>query len=269
MRLTGEGGHLTALTRGRVRSLGRTDHTMGMRLARGWHWVIALLVASAIVLQVWIAVRVSATPPGHAVGTLVGTPMTNRVLRVLSFFTIQSNILSGVTSAQLAQNPARDGRVWRALRLSSLFGIAVTGIVYSTALATVHEPHGWQETATNDVFHYFVPIMMVLGWLLFGPRQRIEPRTIALAMLWPLAWVVYSLIYGAISKWYPYPFLDVITHGYGRVILNAVAVVAVLLVVTSLYWLGDRRLRATESGSEAPARPAGGADRPADQPTPS
>jgi uncharacterized membrane protein YfbV (UPF0208 family) len=37
----------------------------------------------------------------------------------------------------------------------------------------------------------------------------------------------------------------VTTHGYGRVIVNAVAVVAVLFVVTGLYWLGDRRLHST------------------------
>jgi hypothetical protein len=119
--------------------------------------------------------------------------------------------------------------------------------VYSTVLAKIHEPHGWQQTSTNNVFHYIVPIMMVLGWLAFGPRRRIEVRTITMAILWPVAWAIYILIYGAITKWYPYPFVDVTTHGYGRVVVNAVAVVAVLLVVTGLYWLGDRRLPATEA----------------------
>jgi hypothetical protein len=122
------------------------------------------------------------------------------VLRVLSFFTIQSNILSGVTSAQLARNPNRGGPIWCAVRLASLFGITVTGIVYATVLAKVHEPHGWQETSTNTVFHYLVPIRMVLGWLLFGPRRRINGRTIRLSMLWPLAWISYILIYGRITS---------------------------------------------------------------------
>jgi len=236
---------------------------VSIRLARGWNITIALLVAAAMLVQLWIAIRVSATPRGHAVGTLAGTPMANRVLRVLSFFTIQSNILSGVTSAQLARNPNRDGRVWRAVRLAALFGITVTGVVYSTVLAKVHEPHGWQETSTNTVFHYVVPIMMVVGWLLFGPRRRIERRTISLAILWPVAWAGYILIYGAITNWYPYPFLDVITHGYGRVIVNALAVVAVLFVVTTLYWLGDQRLGATDTSdasahATAPGRGSAG-----------
>jgi hypothetical protein len=213
--------------------------------------MIVLLVVAAILVQLWIAVGVSATPPGHAVGTLSGTGMANRVVRVLSFFTIQSNILSGVTSAHLVRNPRRDGPTWRAVRLATLFGITATVIVYGTVLAKVHEPHGWQETSTNMVFHYAAPIMMVLGWLLFGPRPRIEPRAIALAMTWPVAWIAYTLIHGRITRWYPYPFLDVTTHGYGRVLLNGAAVVGVLLFVVAMYWLGDRRLRATKDSDRA------------------
>jgi hypothetical protein len=107
---------------------------MSIRVARGWNFVIAFLVAAGMLVQIWIAIRVSGTPKGHATGTLAGTPLANRVLRVFSFFTIQSNLLAGITSAQLFRNPNRDGRIWRAMRLAALFGITVTGIVYSTVL---------------------------------------------------------------------------------------------------------------------------------------
>jgi hypothetical protein len=40
------------------------------------------------------------------------------------------------------------------------------------------------------------------------------------------------------------PF-DVASRGYGRVLANAVLVLLVLLVVTGLVWLGDRRLPRT------------------------
>jgi hypothetical protein len=100
------------------------------------------------------------------------------------------------------------------------------------------------------------------GWLLFGPRPRIEGHTIARAILWPLAWAAYIVIYGAITKWYPYPFLDVTTDGYARVAVNAVAVIAVLLAVTGLYRFGDRRLPTTEQATEAGVRHA----QPAGQP---
>ncbi len=217
---------------------------MGGKVARLWNATIAVAVLVALLVQLWIAFRVSATPPAHAVGTLAGAPVAGRIVRVLSFFTIQSNILCGVPSAQLARDPARDGRAWRAVRLASLFGITVTGIVYTTVLAKVHEPHGWQETFANDVFHYVVPVMMVVGWLLFGPRPRIDARTIGFATLWPVAWIVYTLVHGALTSWYPYPFVDVISQGYFHVLANSVLVVIVLTLVTTVFWLGDRKLRA-------------------------
>ena len=83
---------------------------------------------------------------------------------------------------------------------------------------------------------------MVVGWLLFGPRPRIERRTILRALIWPVAWIGYIMVYGRITKWYPYPFVDASTHGYGRVLINGLSVVVVLLVVTSIFWLGDQPL---------------------------
>jgi uncharacterized membrane protein len=211
---------------------------------RAWHALVALLVITGLILQVWIAVDVASRPPAHAVGTLAGTALFGRLVRVVSFFTIQSNILSLVVSAQLVRDPARDGRLWRIVRLAALFGITVTGIVYSTVLAAMHEPHGWRETTSNAIFHYIVPLGTVLGWLLFGPRPRVAPAVIGWALVWPVVWFAYTLVHGAASGWYPYPFVDVATQGYGRVLLNAVAVTAVFAVVGVLFaWL-DRRLPA-------------------------
>ena len=50
------------------------------------------------------------------------------------------------------------------------------------------------------------------------------------------------MVYGRITRWYPYPFVDASTHGYGRVLVNGLSVVVVLLVVTSIFWLGDQPL---------------------------
>lgn len=214
-----------------------------MIAARIWHGTIALLVLFALVVQVKLAVDAPAVPPGHAVGFLAGTGTAGRVVRLLSFFTVQSNILSGVVSAQLAMRPDRDGRLWRIARLDALFGITVTGIVYATVLARTHEPKGWEQTSSNLVVHYVVPIGMVLGWLLFGPRPRITSSVLWWALAWPVAWLIYTFIRGEATGWYPYPFVDVATHGYGRVLVNAVLVTAVFAGVAALFAWGDRKLR--------------------------
>lgn len=225
--------------------------------ARALNAAIALLVAAALVLQLWIAVHLPSVPPSHVVGILAGTSLIGRVVRVLSFFTVLSNILSAVTSAQLARTPERDGAGWRVLRLMSLFSIAVTGIVYTTVLAKVHDPHGWQETTTNTVFHYVVPTAMVLGWLLFGPRPRITGRAVRIALLWPVAWVAYTLVRGEATRWYPYPFVDVASHGYARVVVSSIGVVAAFAVVTALLAIGDRVLPAAPRVARPGARPGG------------
>jgi uncharacterized membrane protein len=214
-------------------------------MARGWHGCVVVLLVLAFGVQVLLAVHAHATPPGHGVGVLAGAPVGTRLLRVLSFFTIQSNILSAVVCAQLARDPGRDGPVWRIVRLDALFGIAVTGIVYSTVLAKVHEPRGWEQVSTNTVFHYVVPIMMVLGWLLLGPRPRVTARVVGWSLLWPMLWFGYTLAHGAASKWYPYPFVDVAAQGYARVVGNAVLITLVFGAVGAVFAFGDRRLPRT------------------------
>jgi hypothetical protein len=216
-------------------------------IARGWHGVIAAAVCVAIVLQIVIAVRVSGTPHEVTAGVLRGSSLAGRIIRVLSFFTIQSNLLSGLISASLALRPRRDGPLWRAVRLAALVGITVTGIVYSTVLAAIHQPNGTAETVVNIVVHYVVPVMMVVGWLAFGPRPRVNRRTVAWSLLFPVLWLAYTLVRGAIWGWYPYPFLDVSTHGYGRVVINALLVTVILGLVAALFAAGDRFLPPAEA----------------------
>jgi hypothetical protein len=62
--------------------------------------------------------------------------------------------------------------------------------------------------------HYIVPVAAVIGWLLFGPRPRIDYSTLLPSCIYPAVYMVYTLIHGASSKWYPYPFADVVTLGH-------------------------------------------------------
>ena len=65
----------------------------------------------------------------------------------------------------------------------------------------------------DTLLHVAVPLLAVVSWALVGPRPRTDVRSGALAMLWPVAWLVWTLVVGAVSGWYPYPFLDVGEEG--------------------------------------------------------
>ncbi len=217
-----------------------------------------------MVLQLVIAARLPGAPHDVSVGVLRGASLPGRFIRVLSFFTIQSNLLIGLVSAQLAADRHRDGTRWRVVRLAALFGITVTGIVYSTVLARIHQPNGADETVVNTLVHYIVPVLAVLGWVVFGPRPRIGRPVVLWSLLFPVLWLAYTLVRGAVWDWYPYPFLDVTTHGYARVVLNSVflheaveagLVTALFGAVASVFAFGDRRLSAT--GQSVPSQPRG------------
>ncbi len=216
-------------------------------IARWWNGSIAVLVLAAMVLQIWIVIRLGGAPSSGGLGDLRGTGLPGRLLRLFSFFTIESNILAGVSSALLMRSAASADQRWPVLRVDALYGITLTGLVYSIVLAPLHDPKGWQDVTVNTLLHYIVPTLMVLGWLLFGPRPQVTLRVLLLALAWPLAWVTWTLIHGELSGWYPYGFVDAATHGYVRVALNMVAVVGVTAVMFGLLWWGDRRLPVTKS----------------------
>ena len=96
--------------------------------------------------------------------------------------------------------------------------------------------------STNTVFHYVVPIMMIVGWLAFGPRPWIDRQTIVRSMVWPVLWFGYTVVHGAGTQWYPYPFVDPHTEGYVRVAVNALLVMVVLVAAAGLFAVGDRKL---------------------------
>lgn len=199
--------------------------------ARIWWGATAALILAALVVQTVVIVT---NPPN-------GVALPERLLRLVSFFTIQSNVLVAVTGLMLARDPHRDGAGWRVARLAGLVGATVTGIVYLTLLRGTQELRGW-DVGTDIVFHYFCPAATVVGWALFGPRPRVSRRVVGLALLWPVGWLSYTLVHGAIRDWYPYPFIDVVQLGYARVAANAVGMTALMVAVASLYrWL-DRRL---------------------------
>ncbi len=100
---------------------------------------------------------------------------------------------------------------------------------------------GWLW-ASDTLVHIVVPTLAVLAWLIFGPRRRITIRVVGLGLIWPLAWLLYTLVVGAFTGWYPYFFLDVGESGGGLVAAYCVAILILLFAVSCLFWLGDRFL---------------------------
>ena len=208
---------------------------------RAWYAVLALVITASLITQVVLIVN-SGTDVNTA-SSEASAGLAVRFARLLSYFTIQSNLLVLALSVSLVINPARDGRGWRVLHADALLGIIITGLVFGTVLAGQVHHHGI-GTWVNAGFHYFAPAWALAGWLLFGPRPRIDRATLGWLFLWPALWIIYTFAHGAATGWYPYPFLDAHVHGYGTAFRNTAAVVVLALVLTAILRVLDQRLPA-------------------------
>lgn len=204
--------------------------------ARAWHLLTAVVTIVALVLQFWLVLD------GHRTLVTEGQPNTRvSVVRFFSYFTILSNILVAWSTTTLALGTDRDSRVWRVLRLNAVVGIVVTGIVHWFFLRPLLDLHG-ADYAADKLLHIVVPLLAVIGWLAFGPRGRVSRRELLPSVIYPAAYMVWTLVHGAASDWYPYPFTDVSEHGYAVVLLNACGVVALLVAISAAALWADRRL---------------------------
>ncbi|MGW7679261.1 Pr6Pr family membrane protein [Kribbella sp. NPDC054772] len=203
-------------------------------VGRVWAAVTGLIVVAGIVIQLLV------TGGGHE-GFFPDNP--ERVLNVFAYFTIQSNLLLGGTALVLAAQPDRPAsKLFKTLRLNGVLCIAVTGIVYHAVLAGLGELQGWAEVA-NFLLHTAAPVAGVVGWLLFGPRGLTDWSIVRWSIVYPLLWLVFTLIRGEFVGFYPYPFVDVDEHGYGRVLLNCLVVAVLFLALAAGATTLDRRLR--------------------------
>ena len=167
------------------------------------------------------------------IATLVERGVFNPV-NFFSYFTIQNNVLVLATLilSAIAVASGTNDRLdtWRAAVTAY---ILVVGIGFSVLLANLE---GQVLTAVpwdNTVLHYLMPMVMLVDYLIDRPRRRIPFRSGLRWLIYPVAYVGYSLIRGAVTDWYPYPFLDPATNGYTSV---AVTVLGLLVLTLALIW---------------------------------
>ncbi|WP_298989037.1 Pr6Pr family membrane protein [uncultured Pseudokineococcus sp.] len=193
---------------------------------RAWWGLTGAVAAVCVVLQVALA----ATSGAPEVGA--------RVVRSLSYFTIDTNALVAVLGLLVAARPDRTGPWWRALRLGAPLCIVVVGVIYHVELR--QQGLTGIDLVLDTGLHYVVPALALVGWLLATPRGLADVGAALRALVYPVVWLVWTFAHGAVTGWYPYPFLDVTEVGAGGAAVG-VALVALLLGVLAVAAVaGDR-----------------------------
>jgi len=180
--------------------------------------------------------------------TKPGAPFIEATVRYFSFFTILTNILVALalTLPWLAPDTSL-GRFFTrtSVRTAILTYIVIVAVIYHYLLAKLWNPQGWQLLA-DTIEHVVTPLLYVINWVLFVPKGTIRWKSALAWLVYPLVYAVYSLIHGAVTGFYPYPFLEVGQLGYERVLLN-MGVLMAAFAVLGLTLVGiDRLLGAVE-----------------------
>jgi hypothetical protein len=199
--------------------------------------------AFSVGIQYWFFVR-----------GLSGAALVADTVKFLSYFTILTNILAAAALllplAAPQSSPARF--LSRPSVRTAIAGyIIVVGVVYYLLLRNLGDAEGWPLFFERGL-HYLTPPLFVLDWLLFVPKGRVVWWNGVACLGFPALYAVWTLVNGALTGWYPYPFMDVGDLGYPSVLANiAGLVVAFLLLDLALVgidrWLGHKRHNAAQS----------------------
>lgn len=191
-------------------------------------WSLGRLAVAALIAAAVLAQFVSTLSEAVARGRDLATVTAN----FFSYFTILSNLSAVVVLVVAGVRFFVRGRASEvdppalatALAWISTYMI-VTGVVYNLllrGLALQPETVGW----SNEIMHVWGPLFLLLD-VLIGPNRRRLPWSAAFgAAIFPIVWIVYTLLRAPLITnpttgapfWYPYPFLDPATHGWGSVI---------------------------------------------------
>jgi len=174
-----------------------------------------------------------------------GAALPTSSLHFFSFFTILTNLL--VAAAMLAPVVAPDSGLGRFLdrpsvRTAIVGYIVIVGAVYYALLRKLDNASGL-HLYFEYVLHYVTPPLFVLDWLLFVPRGEVGWRNGIDSLAYPLVYLAWTLAHGAFTGWYPYPFIDVVKLGYGRVLLNVAGLILAFLALELVLVALDRLIR--------------------------
>ncbi|MBB4802588.1 phosphoglycerol transferase MdoB-like AlkP superfamily enzyme [Flavobacterium nitrogenifigens] len=168
----------------------------------------------------------------------------NKFIDTISYFTILSNLLVTISLSFSIFLPRTKLGVYfsnRSVQTALALYILIVGLIYNLILRELIKPLGWQLFLDN-MLHVTTPILYLLYWLLFDTKEKLNWKNGVSWLLFPIIYLVYSLIRGAITDWYPYPFLAVSHYGYSTVILNALIITLLFYIVgTVLIFVNNKR----------------------------
>lgn len=169
------------------------------------------------------------------VSQLFGSIAAGRdIANFFSFFTIQSNVLAALLLISIGLYIVRGGKGKSIayIRGAITLYMTMTGIIYAVLLSGNEVALQTTIPWVNVVLHYALPVVVFTDWMLFPPKRKVEFRKALWWLAFPIAYLIYSLVRGSYTGWYPYPFINPAAHGWEYVLVMSLGITLFTLGLT-------------------------------------
>jgi len=172
-----------------------------------------------------------------------------------SYFTILTNFLVVLAFTAPLLSPYLKLHTFftkPAVRAGVALYIAFVAIVYHLLLRNLWDPQGLQ-LLTDIALHTVLPILYLLDWAFFSSKRALRFAHIPYWLIYPTVYGAYTIVRGALSGIYPYPFLNVSELGLVGVGINMIGFLALYGVGGAVFIALGRFLPNSKEGTTGEA----------------
>lgn len=184
------------------------------------------------------------------------------LVRYISYFTILTNILAALVlsapsdragSASADAGDAPGGFFARpAVAGGTMVYMLAVLLAYVFVLRVVWHPHG-NQAISDILLNILTPLLYIVYWFRYVPKGWLRGAHVGWWLVYPAVYLIFTLLHGIRSGFYPYPYVDTIKLGDATAVMNCGIMLAGIAV---LGWIGvmiDRRMSASASTIGMPA----------------
>ena len=161
-----------------------------------------------------------------------------RPAEYFSYFSIQGTLICLVVLAVTGLRALQgldETKLIHLVRLSTTVYVVVISVVYNLLLrglsGDIRDAGYKWPVIPNEIIHVWGPILMLLDWLLTAGFTSVRLRPAFWVVLYPVAWILFSVIRGNIDGWWAYWFLDPTDKGGVTGMLTYIFGIAALMIV--------------------------------------
>jgi hypothetical protein len=194
-------------------------------MKKGFTILVALLTWFAVIMQYVLMIQNRTAD------------VAETTIRFFSFFTILTNIIVAIFFTNNIYSKTLNSSKLTAVTIY----ITIVGLVYQVILRQTWKPEGMQFIV-NELLHTLIPLMVIIFWCMYAVNRLTPYSRIAKWAIYPLVYLVYVLIRGNFSGFYPYPFIDVTNLGMEKTLINAAMILVLFIAIAAIFLFIGKRI---------------------------